>query len=143
MLPACRLPALLLGVILGGGLAASCGGEAGPTTPTPMSSVLPTLSSIQSNVFTPRCVEHHGDHGLEAGLTLEAGQAWAALVNVPSTQVAIDLVEPNDAENSYLIHKLEGRPGIVGTQMPVGAAPLSAMDIDVIKQWINRGAPNN
>ena len=60
-----------------------------------------------------------------------------------STQVALDLVEPNDAENSYLIHKLDGRAGIVGVRMPVGASFLSDADIDVIKQWINAGAQNN
>ena len=50
---------------------------------------------------------------------------------------------PNDAENSYLIHKLDGRAGMVGDLMPVGAAALSTAQIDVIKQWINAGAANN
>jgi hypothetical protein len=52
-------------------------------------------------------------------------------------------VIPGDPENSYLIHKLEGRPGIVGTQMPRGDVRLSAGQILVIKRWIERGAPND
>ena len=103
---------------------------------------MPTLSSIQSLVFTPRCVAHHGPDRAEAGLDLSVGRSFAALVNVPSTQVALDLVTPNDAENSYLIHKLDGRAGIVGDRMP-DAPFLTAAETDVIKAWINAGAANN
>ena len=124
--------------------AAACGSDSptAPTTPTP-GGLQPTLSSIQSVVFDASCIGHHGDHATEAGLDLTAGQSYANLVNVPSTQVALDLVTPNDAENSYLIHKLDGRAGMVGDLMPVGAAALSTAQIDVIKQWINAGAANN
>ena len=104
---------------------------------------MPTLSSIQSLVFTPQCVMCHGDDVAEAGLNLAEGKSFASLVNVPSTQVALDLVEPNDAENSYLIHKLDGRDGIVGDRMPYDAEFLSEADIEVIKQWINDGAQDN
>ena len=123
-----------------------------PTTPTPTTpaptepdpdTLMPTLSSIQSLVFTPQCVMCHGDDVAEAGLNLEDGTSFASLVNVPSTQVALDLVEPNDAENSYLIHKLDGRDGIVGDRMPYDAEFLSEADIEVIKQWINDGAQDN
>ena len=79
----------------------------------------------------------------EADLDLTAGRSHANLVNVTSIQVALDLVEPNDAENSYLVHKLDGRAGMVGDRMPVGGPFLSQADIDVIKQWINAGAQNN
>ena len=126
--------------------AAACGSDSptAPTTPTPTPGGLqPTLSSIQSVVFDASCIGHHGDHATEAGLDLTAGQSYSNLVNVPSTQVALDLVTPNDAENSYLIHKLDGRAGMVGDLMPVGAAALSTAQIDVIKQWINAGAQNN
>lgn len=128
--------------------AAACGSDS-PTAPTPTPTtptaggLQPTLSSIQSVVFDASCISHHGDHATEAGLDLTAGQSYSNLVNVPSTQVALDLVEPNDAENSYLIHKLDGRAGIVGVRMPVGASFLSDADIDVIKQWISAGAQNN
>ena len=115
-----------------------------PPTPTPTPGALTaTLSSIQSVVFNDSCIGHHGDHATDADLDLREGQAFSNLVNRQSVQVALDLVEPNDAENSYLIHKLDGRAGIVGVQMPVGGPFLSQADIDVIKQWINAGAQNN
>ncbi len=109
-------------------------------TERPPGELMPTLSSIQRLVFNPSCVSHHGLDAAAAGLNLAEGHAFKNLVNVRSTQVMLDLVRPGDAENSYLIHKLEGREGIDGNQMPSGAPPLSATDIAVIKAWINSGA---
>ena len=102
----------------------------------------PTLSSIQALVFDPRCVDHHGGHAVQAGLDLSEGMSHTALVNVPSTQTALDLVEPGDAENSYLMHKLEGRPGIVRDRMPPSGDPLTEEEIAAIRDWINGGALN-
>ena len=137
--------ALLLLLAVG---VAACGSDS-PTAPTPPTTtptpgaLTATLSSIQSVVFNDSCIGHHGDHATEANLDLTTGQSFSNLVNVQSIQVAFDLVEPNDAENSYLIHKLDGRAGIVGDRMPPAGPFLSQADIDVIKQWINAGAQNN
>ena len=97
------------------GWAAACGGDS-PTSPTPTApgGLMPRLSSIQTVIFNASCIEHHGDHATEADLDLTAGNAYANLVNVASVQVALNRVTPGDAENSYLIHKLDGRSGIVG-----------------------------
>ena len=102
---------------------------------------MPTLASIQAMVFEPRCVEHHGGRAAQAGLDLSAGTSHAALVNVPSTQTGLDLVEPGDAENSYLVHKIEGRMGIVRDRMPPLGDPLTEEEIAAIRDWINAGAP--
>jgi hypothetical protein len=51
-------------------------------------------------------------------------------------------VKPGDPENSYLIHKMEGRPGISGRRMPwVGPPFLTDGQILVVKRWIEIGAP--
>ena len=138
MNPLIRISPLLLV-----GCAAACGGS--PTSPTPPApdGLLPRLSSIQRIVFNPSCIEHHGDHATEAGLDLTAGNAYANLVNVRSVQVALNRVTPGDAENSYLIHKIDGRAGIVGDRMPTNGPFLTTAQINVIKQWINDGARNN
>jgi hypothetical protein len=53
-------------------------------------------------------------------------------------------VVAGDPESSYLIHKLEGRPGIVGMRMPRGTGPfLTDGQIRIIRRWIEVGAPNN
>ena len=132
--------------------ATACGGDS-PTAPTPTTPTTPTtpavgnltatLSSIQREVFNPACVVHHGPSDAQADLDISEGLSFENLVNVASTQVGYDLVTPNDAENSYLIHKLEGRAGIVGGRMPLGSSFLTDDAIDIIKQWINDGALNN
>ena len=49
-----------------------------------------------------------------------------------------------DAENSYLVHKLEGRADIVGQRMPRTSGPfLTEGQISIIRRWIDQGAQNN
>ena len=51
---------------------------------------------------------------------------------------------PGDPENSYLVQKLRGDPGIVGLRMPRNGPPYLTDDqINLIKQWIQDGAKNN
>jgi hypothetical protein len=52
-------------------------------------------------------------------------------------------VIPGDPENSYLIHKVEGRPGISGARMPFLGPYLTDGQILVIKRWIELGARND
>ena len=60
-----------------------------------------------------------------------------------SVQQALMRVAPNDAENSYLIHKLEGRASISGNRMPRDGPFLTIEEIAVIRSWIDMGAANN
>ena len=113
----------------------------------------PTLSSIQREIFDTTdsagrqaCTNCHTDAGRTppAGMVLRSGVAYSNLVGAASSgKPGATRVIPGDPENSYLIHKLEGRPGIVGTPMPRGNALLSAGQILVIRRWIELGAPNN
>ena len=128
----------LVGILF---LASAC--QSASPTDADTDGSLATLSSIQTRMFTPSCVGHHGPTIVEAELDLSEGRSFANLVNVRSTQVELNLVTPGDAENSYLIHKMEGRPDIVGRTMPIGRLPLSAEEIAVIRQWIDAGARNN
>jgi hypothetical protein len=121
------------------------------TGPTPQ--LEPTFSSIQRDIFDaadssgrPACTRCHNAGGAQftAGLNLAAGSSHAALVNVAArTKPGATRVIPGDAENSYLIHKLEGRTGIGGQRMPLGGPYLSDGQILVIKRWIALGARND
>ena len=101
-----------------------------------------TFDEIQTNVFTPTCATAgcHSGAGAPQGLRLEAGMAFANLVDVPSNEVpTLDRVEPGDPDNSYLVQKIEGTAA-VGARMPLGGQPLSQDLIDDIRQWISDGA---
>ncbi len=110
-----------------------------------VSSVQPTLTSIQTSVFGPVCSGCHNGAGTTLPTSIDlrtAASSRAALVNVASTQVpTLQRVTPNNPGDSYLVRKLEGTPGIVGLQMPRNAPPLDTTTIAVVRQWISNGAP--
>ena len=78
-------------------------------------------------------------------MNLRHETAYATLVNARSTEKpALMRVQPGDPDNSYLIHKLEGRPDIVGLRMPAtGGQYLTEGQIRIIRRWIELGAPND
>ena len=121
------------------------------TGPTPNLTV--TFSSIQQEIFDTTdasgrqsCTSCHNATGARFnGLDLTAAVSYANLVSVPSrAKPGAVRVIPGDPENSYLIHKLEGRSDIVGQRMPRTSGPfLTEGQLAVIKRWIANGAPNN
>jgi len=120
------------------------------TGPTP--NLEPTFSSIQQEIFSsgdssgrPACTNCHNAIGSRFnGLDLSPAVSYSNLVNVPSRGKAGAVrVIPGDPENSYLIHKLEGRSTIAGVRMPLGGPFLETGQILVIRRWIEIGAPNN
>ena len=47
-------------------------------------------------------------------------------------------------DQSYLVWKLQGSGGCYsGSRMPKGASALSASNLQLIRDWIANGAPNN
>jgi hypothetical protein len=114
----------------------------------------PTYSSISANIFTSTdssgrvaCTQCHTNQGRvpAANLNLLTEFGYSQLVGVASTgKPGATRVVAGDAENSYLIHKLEGRSDIVGQRMPRTSGPfLTEGQILIIRRWINQGALNN
>jgi mono/diheme cytochrome c family protein len=108
-----------------------------------------TLTQVQQTVFTPRCAGcHDGSQpaggSLPGAMDLKSGNSFASLVNRTSLQQpALMRVKPGEPANSYLIHKLEGAPGISGARMPFGGPFLDQTTIEQVESWIASGAPNN
>jgi len=122
------------------------------TGPTP--NLQPTFSSIQKEIFDTTdssgrlaCVNCHTSIGRvpPAGLDLTAGNSYSRLVGVSSVErPGVLRVVAGDPDNSYLVHKLEGRSDIVGGRMPRGTGPfLTDGQMLVIRRWIAEGAQNN
>lgn len=113
----------------------------------------PTWSWIYPCVVQTSCAGaacHVG--GSAGGLSMPSiGEAHAALVNMGPSTAAMGgacegqepYVVPGDADNSLLVHKIEGMDEtgamVCGNRMPIGPA-LSTEQIDTIRMWIDMGA---
>jgi hypothetical protein len=104
----------------------------------------PTLQSIQANVFGPICAQAgcHVGASAQQGLMLDSvDNSFQDLVDIASTEAPSLLrVSPGNPDNSYLVHKIEGRSTIVGAQMPLNQPALSEPQITAIRTWIQNGA---
>ena len=132
--------AILVSIIL----ISACGDD-NPTEPGDSDVTTPntTLSSIQTNVFTPGCTSSncHGNSGTKANLNLTSGQSFANLFGVVSQLFPPSKrVDAGMSANSILIKILKGE---VSPQMPQNRAKLSDAIIDSIAKWIDNGAMNN
>jgi hypothetical protein len=120
----------------------------------PSPGLVPTYTSISENIFASTdssgrtaCTQCHTNQGRTpaANLNLLPEFGYAQLVGVASVAKAGAVrVIPGDADNSYLVHKLEGRSDIVGQRMPRNAGPfLTEGQMLIIRRWIDQGAQNN
>lgn len=119
------------------------GGGGGGTVRTVIDD--PSFSTNIQEIFTRRGCTSSGCHGAgpQASLDLRSSVAYSELVNVTSTQEPdFRRVVPGDAQNSYLVIKIENRQN-VGTVMPQTGGVLDTIDIRNIRNWISQGAKNN
>lgn len=133
-------------------LLAGCGAGSGeglddlglPVGEDPMEAPEPgTLAQLQRDIFSPICAQCHIGVDAPEGLRLDSEQnSYDSLVNQPSSQQPSVLrVAPGEPDQSYIVHKIEGRSGIDGGRMPLGMTPLSDTRIAQVRDWISRGAP--
>jgi hypothetical protein len=118
--------------------------------PTP--DLQPTFSSIQREIFNTTdssgrqaCITCHVAGGAGGFMPLTDGVSYGNLVNRTSNaKPGAVRVIPGDPDGSYLIHKLEGAPDIVGQRMPRTGGPfLTQGQIRIIRHWIELGANND
>lgn len=149
----CRL-LLLASVVAFASIVAACDEKlsdlAGPSP-----NLQPTFASVQREIFEAAdasgraaCTNCHTDVGgrnPSGGLNLRHDVAYASLVNVASRgKPGAVRVIPGDAANSYIVHKLEGSPDIVGERMPRTGGPyLTEGQLTILKRWIATGANND
>lgn len=150
-----RKNTLAIGMLVAASMASAACDEKLSDLAGPTPSLQPTFSSIQRDIFESTdaagraaCTTCHTDAGRTpaAGVNLRStASSYANLVGVESRAKAGAIrVIPGDPENSYLVHKLEGRQGIVGERMPRTAGPfLTPGQMLVIRRWIELGARND
>lgn len=125
-------------------LVVNCGKDTkNPTEPGSTIKEDPSFVTDIQPIFSASCATS-GCHNVSAsgGLDLSAGKAYMNLVDIASTQdKGKKRIVAGDAASSYLVIKIEGKQSF-GAKMPP-ASSLSAESIQLIKNWINKGAKNN
>jgi len=134
-----------------GGTPPGDGGEAGDApgalTPCEEAPQHSDLAWLQQHVFTPSCAVAgcHAGTSPDVGLSLEAGKAYANLVNRGSSTVSGWIrVVPGQPAQSYLLVALgraAGPPPRDGF-MPIGGRPPLCVEmVDAVERWVLAGAP--
>lgn len=106
-----------------------------------------TFTEIQDTIFTPKCAipTCHDSVSANANLVLVEGHAYDELVEVvpdtdPAAAAGLLLVAPGEPARSFLLLKVQGPPLGQGGRMPLTGDPLTAEEIDLIRNWILQGA---
>lgn len=109
-----------------------------------------TFNKFYTDIIDPKCNSCHDSTPPSQGpLNMSSrATAYANLVNVAASQPnAMDRIEPSDPDNSYLLHKIKNThssvPGGKGDRMPPSGSALTQLQINEIRAWIERGAPND
>jgi hypothetical protein len=149
------LAACLLAGCAGDGGDDDGGGSAPPScTPAVDPAGAPRYASNIQPIYDRSCAVAgcHSSVAPAQGLDLSAGRSYAATVDKRSTQIlTLQMVEPGNVDDSYLVQKIRGDAGIAGVLMPQGcpgnplqgALCLTPDEIDAIETWILACAPNN
>jgi hypothetical protein len=97
-------------------------------------------------ILKRRCVMCHLSGREPGGLQLHPKAAWGSLVGVPSEEAPLRRVEPGRPDDSYLVRKIEGTHLDVegsGEKMPFDGRPLAPEQVELIRRWVEQGAPDN
>lgn len=104
--------------------------------------LLPLLTSTTDGCISTQC---HDSVMPQQGLDLTASKAYADIVNVTASQCSSEkLIAPGAPDQSYLITKLVGSGTcFTGSQMPKTEPAFTAAQIQLWRDWVTNGAPNN
>ena len=92
--------------------------------------MLHEFSAIRTGKASPALVENIEVHVPSYGSNMRLKEL--ALITTPEPRLL--MVQPFDADNSYLVQKIEGTG--VGSRMPIGQA-LSAPQEQLVRDWVN------
>lgn len=125
-------------------------GACGTQKTTPVEPVNPpdpsaTFTRVQREVFSPSCAFSgcHAGATPQQGMSLEPGKSYGSVVGVSSRETTRLRVSPGRPEESYLVSKVRGDATIVGGRMPFGGPALPDAQVQLIVDWIRRGAPDD
>ncbi|MFQ5641359.1 MAG: hypothetical protein ACE5IR_25550 [bacterium] len=108
-------------------------------------------------IFDTNCTRCHSPGGIgfiqtggnqDNGLDLTRGNSYNKIVSQPTFELPdtapVMRVLPGDPDGSYLIQKISSASPKSGSRMPLDGPPfLSQNAIQLIRDWIEEGAPDN
>ena len=96
---------------------------------------------IQNNCAVSGC---HGNGSSQFGLNMDLPNMYNNTVNVLAAQDSGRFrINPGNAEESFLYRKVDPSLSQAGSPMPLNRTPLNSSQLEVLRTWINEGAPNN
>lgn len=101
-------------------------------------SILPVLEA--------RCASCHMTGDEPGNMALVADAAYPSLLQMSEQIEGMQIVEPGNPDQSYLMLKLKGKhldAGGMGARMPLAAPPLTPEQIKQLRDWIEQGAAKN
>jgi mono/diheme cytochrome c family protein len=101
-----------------------------------------TAAEITSKIFMPKCGACHSGAMPRAGLDLVMAGAKARLLNIPAKNMACmgkPLIVDSPAVGGVFFDKITGNS--CGNQMPFMNPPLSATEVQCLKDWIKPSPP--
>jgi hypothetical protein len=115
----------------------------------PMTLFSSTFDRIQKQIFNVNCALSgcHDSQSMTGGMLLEVGASYTQIVGVtPQNATAAGLgwerIFPGDPTMSFMYHKITGDLGAgLGARMPFGKPQLPANLIEIMRLWIEAGAP--
>jgi hypothetical protein len=128
---------LVVGLMIFMGVLSACGSPSASKSPVPTSQMqgAPAASvSYSKDVFPileASCIKCHGVEKVNRGLDMTSYE------KTMKGSVKGPVVLPGDAENSPLVNL------IAAGKMPKQGNRLTQQQIDIIRAWIDQGAPNN
>lgn len=130
-----------LGLLIGcGDKAADTGAD---TLENPYADTPATFTEVDEELLKKSCA-FSSCHGTAAGnFLIEDDGNYERLINVPSVFTDEILVIPGDADSSYLFKKVIGAEGIEGDIMAPSGAGISELQEQMLRSWIEDGAPDN
>ena len=105
--------------------------------------VVPSFADDIVPLVTSHCAACHGGERHEAGLRLDTPEALlGTAVRASSEWLGWAVVRAGSPERSYLLYKVTGAPGLVGSRMPPPPeeAPLMRDEAWALERWIALGA---
>jgi hypothetical protein len=123
---------LIIAISTALGLGSVVLGQGAENSPAQVPAHIKTI--IKQNCSVSGC---HSGKFPAAGLSLESDHFPASAVGMSSREMPdLKIVDASAPEQSYLLAKIKGEPGIVGKRMPFNRDPLTDEQIGQIEEWV-------